>query len=296
MKLLIIWNNAAQSNKAQKYQHNIEFFLKSHTIDYDLLQTKHIGHAKELVAKTRINQYQGVIAAGGDGTLFEVVNGLMAHTKNNRVPLGIIPIGTGNAFSRELKLMPNDWEKSLKIIIEKNTRIIDVGKTETKSNHFYFLNIIGMGFVVDVGRTTIKIKKLGKISYTLATLWQTIKLKKHSVKLIINNQVITDKLVFVEIANSRYTGSSFLIAPDAKIDDGLLDIVILKKISRPRILKLFPSIYSGKHIQYPEIQTYKAQQIEIDTDYPMPLMPDGEIIGETPVKISCIKGALEIFT
>ncbi len=165
---------------------------------------------------------------------------------------------------------------------------------------YYFINIIGMGFVVDAGRTTMKIKKLGKSAYTLTTLWQTAKLKKYPIKLTLtdkNNQieVIDQDLVFVEVANSRYTGTSFLIAPEAKINDGLLDVIILKKISRAKTLRLFPSIYSGKHINYEEVECRQVKSISIETPKPMPLMPDGEFLGQTPVTINCIEQTLGIF-
>ena len=108
-------------------------------------------------------------------------------------------------------------------------------------------------------------------------------------------ETIDEDLVFVEVANSRYTGTSFLIAPEAKIDDGLLDVIILKKISRLKILRLFPTIYSGTHINYPEVETRKVKSISIETPSPMPLMPDGEFFAQTPVTISCQQHALKIF-
>lgn len=299
-KLLIIFNPQAGSGRALKHLPLVMGYLDKQNINYELVHTESSGHAKSLVESTDLNAYSAVIAAGGDGTLFEIVNGLMAHKKENRVPLGVIPVGTGNAFSRELGLLPTDWQKGIDIIAKNKTKAIDLGLAKTNTDAFYFINIIGMGFVVDAGRTTVKIKKLGKSAYTLATLWETVKLKKHPIKLSLVNEsdeveYFDQELVFVEVANSRYTGTSFLIAPEAKIDDGLLDVIILKKISRPKILRLFPTIYSGKHVNYQEVETRKVKSITIETKQPMPLMPDGEFIGETPVTISCIPKAIDIF-
>lgn len=297
--LLIIFNPQAGSGRAQNYLPLISDYLDENNISYDLIHTDSSGHAKAIVKSTRLNSYSSVIAAGGDGTLFEVVNGLMSQQQ--RIPFGVIPVGTGNAFSRELGLMPTDWQKGVDIILRNEPRSIDLGLAETLDDSFYFLNIIGMGFVVDAGRTTLKIKKLGKSAYTLATLWETVKLKKHPIKLTLTDkhdeiERFDEELVFVEVANSCYTGTSFLIAPEAKIDDGLLDAIILKKISRPKILSLFPTIYSGKHVNYKEIETRKVKSITIETQNPMPLMPDGEFIGDTPVTISCINAALDLLS
>lgn len=299
--LLIIFNPNAASGRAIKYLALIEAYCRTKNLAYQIAHTTHSGHAKSLIQESDLSQFTGVIAAGGDGTLFEVVNGLMHHRPEKRVPLGVIPVGTGNAFARELGLKPTDWQTGIDIIHKNNTQTIDLGHAQTPEQAFYFINIIGMGFVVDAGQTTMKIKKLGKSAYTLATLWETAKLKKHPIQLSMTDAddniiEMNEDLIFVEVANSRYTGTSFLIAPEAKIDDGLLDVIILKKISRLKILRLFPSIYSGKHIKYQEVESKKIKSITIEAQASLPLMPDGEFIGQTPVKINCIKQTLKIFT
>lgn len=298
--LLIIFNPNAGSGRAQKYLDWIVAYFEQHHKPFQIQCTQYAGHAQLLLEKMDLSPYSGVVAAGGDGTLFEVVNGLMSHKAENRPPLGVIPVGTGNAFARELGLLPTDWQAGINIILQQHTQSIDLGYLKTVESGFYFINIVGLGFVVDAGKTTQKIKKLGKSSYTLATLWQTIQLKKYPIKLTLTDEndqteVIDQDLVFVEVANSRYTGTSFLMAPEAQIDDGLLDVIILKKISRLKILRLFPTIYSGKHINYPEVETRQVKSISIETQQPMPLMPDGEFLGQTPVTISCVKQALNIF-
>jgi len=299
-KLLIIFNPNAGSGRAIKYLALIEAYCQSKGINYLINHTTHSGHAQSFIQKTDLSTYSAVVAAGGDGTLFEVVNGLMLHKAEERIPLGVIPVGTGNAFARELGLMPTDWQAGIDIINKRQTKTIDLGHAQTVIGSYYFVNIVGMGFVVDVGKTTLKIKKMGKSAYTMATLWETAKLKKHPVILTLTDandqiEVIDEEVVFVEVANSQYTGTSFLMAPEAKIDDGLLDVIILKKISRTKVLKLFPTIYSGKHINYQEVETRQVKKISIKNPSPMPLMPDGEFLGKTPVQISCIKHALDIF-
>lgn len=294
--LLIIFNAQAGSGQADKSLPEIKDYLQQCGVAYDLKKTGRPKDVQSLVTQTDLEQYSAVIAAGGDGTLFEVVNALMRVRPEHRLPLGILPVGTGNAFSRELGLKPADWKKAIDIIRQHQPKAVDVGKVQTSDQQFYFINIVGIGLVVNIGRTTQKIKKLGPVSYSMAALWETLRLQPNPVRISIDGELIEDDLVFVEIANSRYTGTSFKIAPDAKIDDGLLDVVLLKPIARWRILNLFPTIYSGRHVEHPEIETHRGHTITLSTDEPMPLMPDGEFIGQTPATISCEPMALQLLS
>jgi diacylglycerol kinase (ATP) len=294
MKLLLVFNPLASIGRAtgllQKVREGLGRFAA-----LEIAPTRYAGHAVDLVAEADLGSFDGVIAAGGDGTLFEVLNGLYRKEPSERIPLGLIPLGTGNAFSRDLGLKPGDWQKGIDIIARNQPHKVDVGRVQTESETYYFLNIIGMGFAVDAGLTARKLKKTGKIAYTLGTLWETIKLKSYQLDIDINGKNIRQKNVFVEISNSRYTGTSFLIAPDAKIDDGLLDVTLLSSLPRRRLLRLFPTIYSGRHVEYAEVSTCQAQHIRINAPGGRLLAPDGEFRGHTPADISCLHRDLELF-
>lgn len=294
MKLLLIFNPQAASGRATKLLPKICDGLKRFA-SIELVLTRHAGHAVNLVAEANLSAFDGIIAAGGDGTLFEVLNGLYRKEPQGRVPLGLVPVGTGNAFVRDLGLMPGDWQMGIDIIARNQPRRVDVGRVQTRSETFHFLNIIGMGFAVDAGRTAKKLKMLGKAAYTLATLWEIIKLKSYPLHIEIDGENIRQDNVFVEISNSRYTGTSFLIAPDAQIDDGLLDVTLLSALPRRRLLRLFPTIYSGRHVQYQEVSTFQAHRISIHAPGGRLLAPDGEFHGYTPADISCLHRDLEIF-
>jgi diacylglycerol kinase (ATP) len=294
VKLLLIFNPHAAMKRASRLLPDIRKGLERFAT-VDIALTRHAGHAVDLVAAADLDAFDGVIAAGGDGTLYEVLNGLYRKPVQDRVPLGLVPVGTGNAFARDLGLMPGDWQKGIDIIARKQLRKVDVGRVQTRSETFYFLNIIGMGFAVDAGKTAKKLKMVGNAAYTLGTLWETVKLKSYPLQIEIDGKNIKQDNVFVEISNSRYTGSSFLIAPDAQIDDGLLDVTLLSSLSRSRLLRLFPTIYSGSHVQYKEVSTFQAQQIRIHAPGGQLLGPDGEFHGQTPADITCLHRDLEFF-
>ncbi|MBV1910513.1 MAG: diacylglycerol kinase family lipid kinase [Kangiellaceae bacterium] len=295
MKLLVIYNPHAGGGRAAKLLLQIQDYLKQQNLDFDLWQTKHIGHAVELVVGADLSQYDGLVASGGDGTLFEVLNGLMKNPGLVKPPIGLIPNGTGNAFMKELKLQKDDWKTSIDIINNAQPKRLDIGQLLTEGKKYYFLNIVGMGFVSEVAQAAIPLKWMGNASYTAATLQKLINLKAQPITLEVDGKTLERQGVFVEVANSTYTGTSFFMAPKAKLDDGLLDVVLLKEISRLRLLKLFTSIYDGSHIEYPEIEYIQAKKIKIIESHPSTLIPDGEIMGQTPAEFECIGGAIEFF-
>jgi diacylglycerol kinase (ATP) len=292
LKLLLVFNSKAQSGRAKRLLPDICSAFHQHGTQVEIVIPRHPEHANELVANADLAKYDAVVAAGGDGTIFEVLNGLFSH--QNRVPLGIIPIGTGNAFAREFGLGPDNWNEAITRLATANVRMVDVGKVVCDGDVFYFLNVIGIGFVTDAGIASKKLKFIGRAAYTMGTLWECLKLKSYPLRIELDGNAFEQDNIFVEISNSRFTGTSFLIAPDARIDDGLLDVTLLSKLSRWRLLRLFPTIYSGKHIDFEEVSTIQASCIRIESPAGMLMAVDGEFRGRTPVEISCMPQSLEL--
>lgn len=254
-----------------------------------------LGSIREAVAQGEIREIDGVVAVGGDGTIFEVLNGLMAHPVETRPPLGIVPLGTGNAFARDLQLQPGDWQAAQALIIKGAWRPIDVGQVDWADGRVFFLNIAGIGFVFDAALTAGRLKRVGTSAYTLAALWQTLKLRSSRLRIEIDGELIEQENLFAEISNSRFTGTSFLMAPSARLDDGLLDVTLVRKLSRFRLLSLFPTIYNGKHVNYAEVTVIQGRQIRILGPTVQPMLIDGEFVGETPAEIRCLPAALRVF-
>ncbi len=294
LKILVVFNPNARSGRSRDQLDVIRNAFVRRSVDAEFVLTRKAGHATQLVAEAQLDNFDCVVAVGGDGTIFEVLNGLFTHQKSAQIPLAMIPAGTGNAVAREFDLFPSNWEEAVDRIVIGKTRTMDVGHAKTDDDSFYFLNIIGMGFVVDAGITSKKLKFIGNAAYTLGTLWETFRLKTYPLVMELDGQQANQENIFIEISNTRYTGTSFLIAPDAEIDDGLLDIILLKKLSSFRLLKLFPTIYSGRHVEFDEIETCQAKIIRLESPVGMPLTVDGEFRGQTPVEIRCLPGALQL--
>lgn len=294
MKILLIFNPHAAYKRALKILPEIENKFSENQIEFDLRLTDYPEHATEIVKEAKFDPYDGIVAGGGDGTLFEVINGYFKNPSEKRIPLGVLPVGTGNAFARDLKLDQSQWQQAVDVISLNKPRKVDVGKFTTHGQDYYFLNIIGMGFVADVTETAHKIKLFGNIAYTYGVFWQMIFLKTHQLTMEIDGKTIERENIFVEISNTRYT-SNFLMAPDAEIDDGFLDVTLLGKMTRRRMLQCFPKIFTGEHVQFNEVETFKAKHMRVETNIPKVLTPDGELVGITPVEVECLHQAIKVF-
>lgn len=295
LKLLLIFNPIAAAGRAERLLPALESRLRSFS-ELEIIVTRGPGDAVYSVARANLSGFDGLLAAGGDGTLFEVLNGLYQKARTHRIPLGFVPVGTGNAFARDLGLQPGEWEKAVDVVRAGRLKAVDIGQVETATETFYFLNIIGAGLPVDAMQTAAKFKLFGNAAYTIGTLWRAMQLRSYPFRLEIDGKIIEQDSLFVEISNTRFTGTSFLIAPGAALDDGLLDVTILGCLSRRRLLRLFPTIYSGRHVQYPEIHSCKAKEIRILAPSDLALAPDGEVRGRTPASISCLQQDLQIFS
>lgn len=295
MKIFILFNPQAAHGQAGKLLDTVKSLFTTKGIETDIQLTQYPRHGLDIVKAIDFTNYDGIIAAGGDGTLFEVINGYFLNPGSKRVPIGILPIGTGNSFARDLLRDVKQWENAVDIISRNTPKKVDAGRFKIQGKEFYFMNILGLGFVADVGKSALRMKFLGNFSYTLGVFHQTAFLKSYGMTIELDGKTYHRENIFAMISNSRYT-SSFLMAPDAEIDDGLFDVTLLGKTTRRRLLKSFPKIFTGEHVKLDVVETFKAKQIKIETEIPKTLNMDGEIFGESPLEVDCLKQAVEIFT
>jgi diacylglycerol kinase (ATP) len=294
VKVLLVFNPHAAHRRAKKLLPTVQNLFGNKNTEVDLRLTEYPGHAVLLVEQADFERYDGVIAAGGDGTLFEVVNGYYRNTSKRRIPLGVLPTGTGNAFARDLGLDTKQLEQAVDIISRGRPRRVDVGRFITGGEEYYYLNILGLGFVADVTATAAGLKLFGNIAYTYGVFVRTIFLRSYPLQIEIDGKILERENTFAEISNTRYT-SNFLMAPEAEIDDGLLDVTLLGRLNRRRLLHCFPLIFTGEHVHMPEMETFQASHIRITTEAPKVLTPDGELVGSTPVEIHCLHRDIEVF-
>jgi len=293
MRLLFIVNPVAGRNYGREAARRAEALLIAKGATVEIAFSLFAGHAVELARTADLKELDGIVAVGGDGTLFEVVNGLLKTHEDLPVPLGQIPVGTGNSFSQDLEI--HDLETAIEKISLGKTKNFDVGFFTCEMGFFYFLNVLGVGFVADVCAWAFQRKGLGQLSYALGVIIITASLDHFQLRLTVDGTVYEREGCFVEVCNSRYTAGNMKIAPEAKIDDGLLDVMLLNRISRLRLLKAFPLVFSGKHLSIPQVEVFRGEHIKVETDQAKILTPDGEVFGHTPIEAGVLRQKIRMF-
>lgn len=283
MKYCMIVNPHAGKKQGMKAAKIAADKLKEHDIDIDMFISKKHGDSITLAENLDIQNYDGILSVGGDGTLFEVINGLLKNRDDIKIPIGQIPAGTGNSFIKDLGI--TNLEDSLRVILSGKTMAVDLGEFSYSKGKYFFINLLGSGFVSNVAYRARKYKKLGSLSYIFGVLEEVAVLKSTKIEITIDGKLIKREAIFTEICNSRYTGGKMMMAPNAKIDDGLFDIVILNKVSRKNILSLFPLLFKGEHINDDAIEVFTGKTISLKSDKQLALTPDGETFGESPIDI-----------
>jgi len=272
-KWLFIVNSTAGRGKTGKKISSLVTSLNAHKIDYEIELTKAPKHAAELAQNAIEKGFVNIVSVGGDGTLNEVVNGIMTSGRSTEVNLGIIPEGGGNDFAGNFNLSSN-IDKAVEILQKFNLRKVDVGKIEDK----YFINALGIGFDARVAVISNSIKYLnGLPRYLIAVLKALITLKMAEAEITLDNCRFNEPFLLMAIGNGLSTGGGFLLTPEARVDDGLLDICFISKANRRRVLNLLPSAIKGKHLKEPEVVLHQTKKIEIKSEQPLPIYYDGEL-------------------
>lgn len=293
MKLCMIVNPHAGKKQGMSAAETASKIFKEHGISIEMLISKKHGESVTLSENLNIQDYDGILAVGGDGTLFEVINGLFKNRQNIEKPIGQIPVGTGNSFIKDLGI--SNLEESINVIISGKTREIDLGEFSYSKGKHFFINLLGTGFVSNVAYRAKKYKKLGSLSYILGVLEEVAVLRSTKIEINIDGTLIKREAIFTEICNSRYTGGDMLMAPEAKIDDGLLDIIILNKVSRLKLLSLFPLLFKGEHVNDDAVEVFTGKNISLKSDKQLLLTPDGETFGNTPIDVTIYPKKIKMF-
>jgi len=299
-KFWIILNPVAGKGNAAKQRPKIERFLRESGRDFEIFLTKGVSDALNMARDLPIGADDVIVAAGGDGTCNEVVNGLLLRGSSTPPVFGILPIGRGNDFSATPKI-PQDVEKALKLLTKGNAKPIDAGFV--KGGFFpegrYFVNGIGIGFDAKVGFEAAKLKIKSGISYAVGALITVIRYEPSPVLQIhYDDKEITLPAAIVSIVNGRRMGGSFYMGPDALLDDGLLDICYVQhQKSRFNLLNIISHYTKGtqglcKGVSFGRGSRFHLKALEGG----MAAHCDGETVcyDGKELEITCVPGALRL--
>jgi len=289
----IIVNPYAGRWKARAAIPDIERACRQVGLDYELAITEGPNHGIELAREAASGGFSPVVAAGGDGSISEVVNGLMQATQDDvAAPLGVIPLGSADDFADMLGL-EKDIEAACRAILAGRTRAVDVGCV----NGRYFDNNSAIGLEPMVTITQAAMRRIkGTPRYVLAALKTILNHKPWNVRLAWDDGEYEGPVALVSVGNTRRTGGAFWMTPRAEPDDGLLDFVFARKAGRLRLLRLLPTTFDGSHIEQPEVTYTRTTHLTIECDLPTPIQADGELfeLSATEIEYTVLPGRLQV--
>ncbi len=264
--------------------------------DVEVRETIRRGDAEEMAAGARAAGHDRVVAVGGDGTVQEVVNGLLAHGAAGAPELGIVPVGTGNDLARSLGL-PTDPGEAWTMAIGSSTRDLDVGHaTNGDGRERWFASAGGIGFDAQVA-TAMATRagwQAGRAGYLLTTLSELRRFENRHIRLTIDGLEINRSVLFVAFANGEYYGGGMRIAPGATTDDGLLNVCVVGDISRMTALRQMPNLYRGTHVHHAAVSTHVGAELAIEGDAATHAHLDGEPFGAIPLQVRIAPHALRV--
>ena len=294
MKFIITVNPHGGKKLGPRLLNRVKPLFEAKGIELFVVETTFAGHAKELANQLNITEYDGFIGIGGDGTLHEIINGMLSRHDGRKIPIGIIPGGSGNSYMHDLQL--TDPLKAAKAIINGKTRALDTAKVEVNHIIKYSNNMIGWGLVTDVGNQAEHFRWLGTNRYTILSVVEVLRHKSRPATLIMDDKKIEDEFIFIIACNSIHVGKGMKMAPKARLDDGLIDLIVLRSgVSRTRLLQVLPKLFDGSHINEPELEYYQTSQFSLIPETDEILNIDGEIMGSTPIQVNVIPKAFEMF-
>jgi diacylglycerol kinase (ATP) len=289
----IIVNPTAGSGRAAKLVPWIRERLAQRP-DADLHVTVRPGEAQELAARAAEAGCDRLVAVGGDGTIQEVVNGVLDGT--SRPSLGIVPVGSGNDLARSLGL-PTDPAEAWTVAIGRVTRTIDAAlATNGDRRQRWFASAGGIGFDAQVAAAMSSRRgwQSGRAGYLLTTLAELLRFDNRRLRLVLDGEPLDCRALLVAIANGPYYGGGMRIAPDAQPDDGWLDLCVVGDVSRLTAIRELPNLYRGTHVRHPAVSLHRARLVEIEGEGATHAHLDGEPFGSIPLRVEVRPGSLEV--
>jgi len=297
LKAELIVNLTAGGGKPHKHLNTVLKYLKENGLNFKVCTTSHQGEAVELAQKAADNGAELIVSVGGDGTVNEIVNGIMKS--KNDPPLGIIPLGWANDFIKSTDI-PSDIIEACKILIKGKTKKIDIGVI---NNQIYFANICGVGFDAEVAQLANHMKSkhpnlriLSAFVYVFATVKKLLSpFSYHNVKIKFDGQEIHSKILFIAISNGKIYGGRFKITPEAILDDGLLEVCVVEEMGRFKYLSIIPKVFKGTHASIKGINFYRAKEVVIQSSEPVLAQVSGEVIeGQKEFTITLLPKSLKL--
>jgi diacylglycerol kinase (ATP) len=295
-QFLAIVNPAAGGGNSIKQLGPMLDRIRAAGIAIDVAETNSPGKATEFARQAYAENYRKFIAVGGDGTSYEIVNGLFPEASTGeRVTLGFLPLGTGNSFLRDFS--DRGLESAAEALLARRCQPCDVLRLTHTSGVTYYINLLSMGFSADVASMRSRwFRGWGELGYQLSIFICLLRFRRRPFPLKIDGEGATDRrpCLFLSFNNSKYTGGTMMIAPQAEINDGLIEYVRWGAIGRLGLIRNLPTLYDGTHLRHPLAERRAAKGIQFELDGPIDIMVDGEVLNLHCQTLDVLSSALDV--
>jgi diacylglycerol kinase (ATP) len=257
------------------------------------------GHLSELAPEAVAGGATSLVVVGGDGTVHEVVDGVVGAGVGDRVELGMIPLGTGRDFARSLRI-PRRFEDAVEVARAGRLRTVDVGRATYAGPAgeacAHFANFAGAGISGGIAARANRTTKAlgGKVSFLWATVAVFSRWQPSEMTITIDGVERRARLLEALAMNGDYTAGGMWVAPEASLEDGSFDVVLIGDFSKAEFATTFPKIYRGRHVTHAKVEIVRARELRVDAAEPLPIVLDGEQPGTTPVRFEVLPAAVRV--
>lgn len=298
----LLVNPYSGRKKGREVGERVKAKLEQQGVQVTIAESAYSGHLVTLASALVVEPGEPIVAVGGDGTLCEVISGRMLLKLPTRQRFAIVPAGTGNSQANDLGLTSVDV--AVEAIMAGHVQALDLAKVELTEGLpgkegermiRYSHNLVTWGLGVDSNIQAEKMRWLGPMRYDVGILLAILANRKRRATLTINGRSITDDFTLFLVQNSQTGGSLLPLAPGASLDDGEMDIGVLKRMKRSAVLKAFGMLKSeGRHVFHPKVDYHRFMSLSIETEAPTAINVDGENLGSTPLHMDVLKHAVDI--
>lgn len=293
---LAIVNPAAGGGRSRKLLSPALDRLRAGGLTIEVEQTKGSGDATRITREAYRRGQRNFIAVGGDGTSYEVVNGLFPEAGASEPPtLGFLPLGTGNSFLRDFS--DRGVEHAIESLIAGRIQMSDVLRLRHRTGVIHYINLLSVGFPADVA--TLRARRFsgqGEFGYIISIFLGLARLQRRPFPVRVDGETEFDRrrCLFLTFNNSKFTGGTMMIAPKAEVDSGLIEYVRWGPIGRLGLMRNLPRLYDGTHIEHPLAERKAVKRIEFDLNAAVDVMVDGEVLTLHCEELDVLPGALRV--
>jgi diacylglycerol kinase (ATP) len=293
---LAVVNPAAGGGRCRKLVPEALDRLRAGGIKLDVVETTGPGKGTHIARDAYSRGYRKFIAVGGDGTSYEIVNGLFPREESaGPVSLAFLPLGTGNSFLRDFT--DRGVDHAIEALLARRSQPCDVLRLRHKDGVLHYINLLAMGFAADVA--TLRSRRFsgwGELGYQSSIFISLARFRRRPFPLQVDGETEIDRrpCLFLTFNNSKFTGGTMMIAPKAEVNDGLIEYVRWGPIGRIGLVRNLPTLYDGTHIHHPLAERRAASRIDFHLDGPVDVMVDGEVLTLQCQTLDVLPSALNV--